>query len=107
MLMMDKGDVEASMAATKEKLANPQTKEECLADIKKLVDIKQSHMWRSDMGSCVGNLCNISSLIDMEIGILESAIKAIHNGDNGKAATLLDEYIAFVNKYYDNERSPY
>ncbi len=107
MLMIDKGDVEAAIAAAKEKLANPRTKEECIADIKKLVDIKQSHMWRSDYGSCVGGLCNISSLIDIEIGILEGAIEAIESGDNNKATNLLDSYVAFVNEHYDNERSPY
>jgi hypothetical protein len=107
MLMMDKGDVEGAIAATKGKLADPHKKEECIADIQKMVDIKQSHMWRSDMGSCVGSLCNISSLIDMEIGILEGAIEAIKSGDNNQATTLLDEYVAFVNVHYDNERSPY
>ncbi len=43
----------------------------------------------------------------MEIGILEGAIEAIESGDNNKATTLLDSYVAFVNEHYDNERSPY
>ena len=107
MLMMDKEDVERAMAATKDRLGDPEAREECIADIQKLIQMKESHMWRADQGSCVGNLCNISSLVDMEIDILKKAIDAMTRGDGGGAAALLDEYVAFVDKHYDNERTPY
>lgn len=107
MLMIDKAEVEGAIAAIKGKLDDARKKEECIADIGNLIDIKQSHMWRSDMGSCVGSLCNISSLIDMEIALLQGAVNGIESDDLGKAAALLDEYISFVNEHYDNERTPY
>lgn len=107
MLMMDKDDVERAITATKERLVGPEAREQCVSDIQKLIDIKQSHMWRAEYGSCVGNLCNISSLVEMEIGILQNVIDAIKAGDGGKAAALLDEYVAFIDVHYDDERTPY
>lgn len=107
MLMIDKAEVEGTIEAIKGKLDDAEKKEECIAKLRSLIDIKQSQMWRSDMGSCAGGLCNISSLIDMEIAFLQGAIKGIESGDLGRAVDLLDEYISFVNEHYDNERTPY
>lgn len=107
MLMIDKAEVEGAVAALKGKLDDGRNREECIAELANMIDIKQSQMWRSDMGSCAGGLCNISSLIDMEIAFLKGAIKGIESDDLGQAVALLDEYISFVNEHYDNERTPY
>jgi len=107
MLMIDKAEVEGTIAAIKGRLDDARKKEECIAELRHMIDIKESQMWRSDMGSCAGGLCNISSLIDMEIALLEGAIKGIESGDLGKAVALLDEYVGFVDQHYDNERTPY
>lgn len=107
MLMVDKERVRGTIAAIKEKLANAQRKAECIADIENMIDIKQAHIWRADVGSCCGNVCNISSLIGMEIGILQDAIEAIQREDTGKAAALLENYVAFIEENYQNERPPY
>ena len=107
MLMIDKAEVEGTIAAIKGKLDDARKKEECIAGLRHLIDIKQSQMWRSEMGSCAGGLCNISSLIDMEIALVQGTIKCIESGDVGRAAALLDEYVGFVNQHYDNERTPY
>jgi len=105
--MIDKAEVEGAIAALKGKLGDGRKRQECIAELTNMIDIKQSQMWRSDMGSCAGGLCNISSLIDMEIAFLKGAIKGIESDDLGEAVTLLDEYISFVNVHYDNERTPY
>jgi hypothetical protein len=107
MLMVDKERVRGTIAAIKEKLANAQKKAECIADIENMIDIKQAHIWRADAGSCCGNVCNISSLIGMEIGILQDAIEAIQREDTGKAASLLENYVAFIEENYQNEHPPY
>lgn len=107
MLMIDKAEVEGAITAIKDRLDDARKKEECIAELRNMIDIKQSQMWRSEMGSCAGGLCNISSLIDMEIALLQGAIKGIESGDLDKAVALLDEYIVFVGKHYDNERTPY
>lgn len=107
MLMIDKEDVRQMVALTKRKLAAADLQEECVAGLQKLVDIKQSHMWRADHGSCVGNLCNISSLVDMEIKILQQTIEAVRAGYGHRASELLDSYLSFIDMHYDDERTPY
>jgi hypothetical protein len=107
MLMIDKAEVEGAIAAIKDRLDDARKKEECIAELRSMIGTKQSQMWRSDMGSCAGGLCNISSLIDMEIALLQGAINGIESGDVGKTVASLDEYVGFVNQHYDNERTPY
>ncbi len=107
MLMIDKKEVRETIAAIKEKLASPSKKADCIADIEKMIGIKQSHVWRADLGSCYGNVCNISSQIEIEIGILNEALDTVREGDNSKAASLLESFLAFVEEHYDNEHPNY
>ena len=107
MLMIDKAEVAGAIAAIKSKLDDPRKRDECIDALRKLVEMKQSQMWRSDMGSCVGSLCNISSLIDMEIALLQAAVNGIESGNMSVAVASLDEYVRFVDQHYDNERTPY
>ena len=94
-------------AAIKEKLSQPGKRAECLAEIKKLREIKESHLWRADLGSCAGGLCKMTGLIEIENGILEDAARALENGDDGRAASALEDYIAFLKKHYQPERPGY
>jgi hypothetical protein len=105
--MIDKKGVREDINMVKEKLASPLRKAECIADIEKMVDMKQSHVWRADMGSCRGSMCNISSQIEMEIGILRDAVEAIKENDNRKAGLLLENYLAFIEENYENEHPTY
>jgi hypothetical protein len=105
--MIDKKEVREIITAAKEKLANPEKEVECIADIEKMIGMKQSHVWRADLGSCCGNVCNISSQIEIEIGILRDALEAIKEGDNGKAASSLENYVAFIEEHYENEHPTY
>jgi hypothetical protein len=107
MLMIDKKSVREDIRAIKKKLASPSKKAECMADVEKMIDIKQSHLWRADLGSCRGNICNISSQIDIEIGILRDALEAIKKDDNSKATSLLGNYVSFIEEYYEDEHPPY
>jgi hypothetical protein len=105
--MIDKKGVREDINMVKEKLASPLRKAECIADIEKMVDMKQSYVWRADMGSCRGSMCNISSQIEMEIGILRDAVEAIKENDNRKAGLLLENYLAFIEENYENEHPTY
>ena len=66
MLMIDKKGIREDISTVKEKLASPLKKAECITDIEKMIDMKQSHIWRADMGSCRGSICNISLQIEIE-----------------------------------------
>lgn len=103
MWMVSKEAMEEAMKV-KRKLAAPEKREECLADIEHMIEMKQSHLWRAELGSCAGGLCCITGQIELESGILQDAVEALKNGDGGKAASLLGDYIAFLEKYYEPER---
>jgi len=106
MLSIDKESVRAAITAIKEKLANPEKKTECIAEIEQLIDMKQSNVWRADsMAPCCGDICGFASLFETEIGILKGALSAVKEGDNNKARTLLQDYLVFLEENYEDESS--
>jgi hypothetical protein len=107
MLMIDKRSIREDINALKQKLASPSKKAECVTDIEKIIDMKQSHLWRADLGSCSGNICNISPQIEIEMGILQDAVEAIKGDDNSKAVSLLENYVAFIEENYEDEHPTY
>lgn len=102
MLMISREAIE-SIIAIKEKLADPGKKSECIADIEKTIEMKQSHLWRADAGSCCANLCGISSQFEAEIEILQGALDALKEDDTSKTVALLEDYLAFLGKSYEPE----
>ena len=106
MLMIDKKNARANITAIREKLVNPEKKAECIADIEKLIDMKQSHIWRADsISPCCGSICGLVPLFEAEIEILQSILNAMGKNDNGEAAALLEDYLAFLEKNYEDEIS--
>lgn len=104
MLRIDKEGVRAAITAIKEELANPEKKTECIAEIEKLIDMKQSHIWRVEsVAPCCGHICDFASLFEAEIGILQGVLSAVKEGDNNKACTLLEDYLAFLDENYEDE----
>jgi hypothetical protein len=108
MLAIDKEGARREVAVIKEKLANPGKKGECIAEIKKLIAMKQSHIWRVDsMSPCCGSICGLVPLFEAEVGILQSALNALERGNNNRASALLEDYLAFLEKNYEDEHSNY
>ena len=106
MLMISKEAME-SILAIRQKLDDPEKRAECIADIENMIEIKQSHLWRAEWGSCCGSICNLVSQIDNEMGILQEVLNAMEAGDDSKAASLLEDYIAFLEKHYEREHPNY
>jgi len=103
MLMISREAIE-SIIATKQKLTNREKKVDCIADIEKMIEIKQSHIWRADgFSPCCGNVCGLVPLFEAEIGILQDALNAIKESDGDKAAALLEDYLAFLEENYESE----
>jgi hypothetical protein len=82
----------ASIKATRQKLENPDRTQEAIADIKKMIGIKQTLQWRADAGTCCGSLCNVTASLSREIGIMEKALNALEKGDKPEAIRALEEY---------------
>jgi hypothetical protein len=90
MMIIDKETV----SATRQKIADPKKLKEAVADIKKMLEIKEALLWRSEgMTPCCGSLSNVSAHLTREVGILEHTLSALENGDKAHASDLLQEYI--------------
>ena len=102
MLMISKEAME-SVVAIKDKMAHREKKTECIADIENMIEIKQSHLARAEWSCCCGNICNLVPQIDNEIGMLQNILESLRGEDNNRAASLLEDYIAFLQENYKAE----
>ena len=102
MLMISKEAME-SVIAIREKVTDPKKKVECIADVENMIEIKQSHLARAEWGSCCGNICSLVPQIDNEIQMLQNILEALRRGDNERATSLLEDYIAFLQQNYEAE----
>jgi len=106
MLMINKESARKNITAIKEKLPDPEKRIEYIADIENLIDMKRSHIWRVEsIAPCCGNICGLAPLFEAEIEKLQSTLNALKKNDNAKAAVLLEDYLAFLEKNYKDETS--
>ena len=101
MLMISKEAMESVMSL-RGKIADPEKKAECIADVENMITIKQSHLARAEWGSCCGNICNLAPQMDSELQMLQNILEVLRE-DSTRAASLLDDYIAFLNENYRPE----
>ena len=95
MMIIDKETV----SATRRKIADPKKLNEAVQDVKKMLEIKNALLWRSEgMAPCCGSLSNVSAYLTREVGILENTLSALENGDKARASDLLQEYIGLLEK---------
>jgi hypothetical protein len=93
MMIIDKDTV----SATKRKIADPKKIKQAIKDVKKMLEIKEALLWRSEgMAPCCGSLSNISAHLTREVGILENTLSALETGNTTHAAVLLQEYISIL-----------
>jgi len=92
-----------SVMSLRKKIADPKKKAECIADVENMIKIKESHLARAEWGSCCGNICNLASQIDSELHMLQNTLEVLRKGDSKKASSLLEDYIALLQKNYTPE----
>jgi hypothetical protein len=102
MLMISK-EAMHSVMSLREKIADPGKRAECIADVENMIKIKESHLARAEWGSCCGNICNLASQIDSELQMLQNTLEVLRKGDRTKASSLLEDYIALLQKNYRPE----
>ena len=101
MMIIDKD----SVTATKKLVEQGKTKE-AIGDVKKMLDIKQAHLWRSDaIAPCCGTLGSLAGQITNEVEILENILRALEGSDKILAANLLEGYIHVVEENRKREPS--
>lgn len=90
MMIIDKDTV----SATRQKIADPRKISQAIKDVKKMLEIKEALLWRSEgMAPCCGSLSNVSAYLTREVGILENTLSALESGDTAQASALLQEYV--------------
>ena len=93
MMIIDKETV----SATKDKIPDPKKLKDAIEDVKKMLEIKDALLWRSEgMAPCCGSLSNVSAHLTREVGILEHTLSALESGNSAHAADLLQEYIGLL-----------
>ncbi len=92
-----------SVMSLREKIADPGKRAECIADVENMIKIKESHLARAEWGSCCGNISNLAPQIDSELQMLQNTLEVLRKEDSTKAASLLEDYIAFLQKNYSPE----
>jgi hypothetical protein len=102
MFMISKETMDSVMSL-REKIADPKKKAECIVDVENMIKIKESHLARADWGSCCGNIRNLAPQIDSELQMLQNTLEALKKGDSTKASSLLEDYIALLQKNYTPE----
>jgi hypothetical protein len=104
MMIIDK----ATVSATKRKIADPKKISQAIKDVKKMLEIKEALLWRSEgMAPCCGSLSNVSAHLTREVSILENTLSALESKDNSKAADLLQEYLNLLDKSCESPQPNY
>lgn len=81
-----------SVLATRKKLEEPDKLDEVIRDVNKMLEIKSTLLWRTEMSPCCGSLTSLSSCLSCEVDLLARTLTALENGDKEGAARLLEEY---------------
>ena len=102
MFMISKESMNSVMSL-REKMADPDKTVECIADLGNMISSKESHLARADWGTCCGNIGNLVPQIESEIQMLRSILEVLRNKDTTRAASLLEDYISFLQKNYSPE----
>lgn len=92
-----------SVMSLREKIADPEKRAECIADVENMIKMKESHLARADWGTCCGNICNLVPQIESELQMLQNTLDVLREEDSTKAVSLLEDYIAFLKKNYNPE----
>jgi hypothetical protein len=104
MMIIDK----ATIRATKQKIADPKKISQAIKDVKKMLEIKEALLWRSEgMAPCCGSLSNISAYLTREISILENTLSALENNNTAQATDLLQEYLNLLDTSCESPQPNY
>jgi hypothetical protein len=75
----------------KKKLENSTRLDEAKEDLEKMLEIKKTLLWRSDVGGCC-SVQAVSAQLSWEVQTIENALNALKEKDISKVASLLEEY---------------
>lgn len=106
MWMVDKNGVREAIDAIKVKLTDSNEAAQGLADLRGIIKTKEEHLWRASVQCSYAGVVELSSLLEMELNMLNGAADAVENGNSARATTLLDDFLAFIDENYSDEIPP-
>ncbi len=81
----------------RDKLGNPATRREGIDDLRKMLDIKEAHLWRSEViAPCCGNLGGFACQLSEETELLQKALPLLENDDLDGAKPMLDRLAELI-----------
>ena len=102
MFMISKETMNGVMSL-RDRMTDPKNTAECVAEVENMIQMKESHVARADWGACCGNIGNLTSQLESELQMLQHTLEALKQGNNTKAVSLLEDYIAFLRENYTPE----
>lgn len=91
-----------SVMSLRDKIADPEKRAECIAEVEGMIEMKESHLARAEWGSCCGSTCNLAPQIEHEIQMLTSVLELLKAGST-QASSALERYIALLQEGYRPE----
>ena len=83
--------------AARGKLADPATRQEGIEALKKILEIKQAHLWRSEaIAPCCGNLGGFACQLNEETQLLGKVLPMVEKGDLDGAKLMLDRLALLI-----------
>ncbi len=91
----------------RKKLADPALRQEGIDVLRKILEIKQAHLWRSEaIAPCCGNLGGFACQLNEETQLLEKALPLIEKGDLEASAPLLDRLAVLISYGMGQKETP-
>jgi len=89
------------------KLGNNATRREGIEELRKFLDIKQAHLWRSEViAPCCGNLGGFACQLSEETQLLEKALPLLENDDLDGAKPMLDRLAQLIGYGMGQKETP-
>ena len=89
------------------KLVDPATRGEGMDMLRKILEIKEAHLWRSEaIAPCCGNLGGFACQLNEETGLLQKALSLIESGDMAAASPLLDRLAQLISYGMGQKETP-
>ena len=91
----------------RKKLDDPAQRADGITDLKKMLEIKQAHLWRSDViAPCCGNLGGFACQLNEEVTLFEQAITLLEKGDLKEATPMLDRLAQLISYGMGQKETP-
>jgi hypothetical protein len=88
-------------------LSDPVTRQEGVVALKKILEIKQAHLWRSEaIAPCCGNLGGFACQLNEETQLLEKVLPMIEKGDLDGAKLMLDRLALLIGYGMGQQETP-